>query len=189
MLQSFTMVEKPHLSRRQFLKKTLTVGAGIVGGTALVGGSLAFGMAIVDSVERPYRERDSALESFGLTNPHELIDLKQIPGFEISGTFTGKYFLFGGTANGSIEGGSASFVQFAWKADPDTSDYYITQIPVEKVRFHTVEEVVSPTVRFEFDTKKVRYDDTINNNNPNDFINAAQIAVITLSEQDFTSLQ
>lgn len=56
-------------------------------------------------------------------------------------------------------------------------------------RFHTVEEVVSPTVRFEFDTKEVRYDDKINNNNPNDFINAAQIAVITLNEQDFTSLQ
>jgi hypothetical protein len=181
------MADQERLNRRELFKRAIKYGTGAVV-TVGVGGAIIVGITdVIHATDAPGNARVEALNK--LAKSHDLVDLKKIPGFEVSGNFNGSFFLFGGSVDGVVAGNTASFVEFAWQTDPETTDYFITQIPVEKTQFHTVDKEVNPSVRFAFDEDTIRYDQSINPNNPNDFIKDVQIAIFTLSKKDFSQLQ
>lgn len=151
------------LSRRELLK---LVGVGAIG-LALSGCD--------DRGGRDLATQKQILEREGILGEHPLVDLREIPGFQASGSTGGGLLFF----SGNLEGKTITSVQFAWRTNEEKSRVIITTIPMEKVAFVVVPNdgdvsKKSAKVRFELDfsniSAKLYPARPVDSSNPNDFL-------------------
>lgn len=159
------------LSRRELLK---LVGVGAAGLT-LSGCDDGRGKRYLETQMR-------ILEREGVLGEHPLVDLREIPGFQTSGSVGGGLLFFGG----NLEGKNITSIQFAWKTNEQKSRIIITTLPMEKVAFMIVPNDGDATeksakVQFELDlsniSTKVYPAYPIDSRNPNDFLDTKGVAV------------
>lgn len=163
-------------SRREFIRNVALGGAGFL---ALTGGLSAGVIWLGDRIsESMISEQQKKLSSLGMLGDLQLIDIRTIPGFNVSGGFA-----FG---SGNFNGETKSSIQFAWKTKQENPEVIISEIPVDKVIFNVIsgQQDVPPHVDFNF----VATGDT-KSNNPNDYVGKASTAVFTLSEDDFANFR
>ncbi len=158
------------LSRRDLLK---LVGVGAAG-LALSGCD--------DRRERYLASQKQILEREGILGEHPLVDLREIPGFQASGSVGGGLFFFGG----NLEGKNITSVQFAWRTNEQKQRIIITTLPMEKVAFMVVPNdgdasEKSAKVQFELDftniSAKMYPAQPVDSKNPNDFLDPKGVAV------------
>ena len=161
------------LSRRDLLKRALGVGGGFIGLTL---------SGCDDRGQRYLETQMRILEREGVLGEHPLVDLREIPGFQASGSVGGGLLFFGG----NLEGKNITSIQFAWKTNEQKSRIIITTLPMEKVAFMVVPNdgdasEKSAKVQFELDlsniSTKVYPAQPLDSKNPNDFLDTKGIAV------------
>lgn len=174
------------LSRRELLLKLVGVGAA---GLTLSGCDDGRGKRYLETQMR-------ILEREGVLGEHPLVDLREIPGFQASGSAGGGLLFF----SGNLEGKTITSVQFAWKTNEEKSRVIITTIPMEKIAFVVVPNdgdvsEKSAKVRFELDfsniSAKMYPAPPVDSSNPNDFLDSRghpvflRLATFEMDEKTF----
>jgi len=129
------------------------------------------------------KNETTLLQEKGLLGQHQVVDLREVPGFDFEGKVAGG-FLY---TEGEFHGETVEKLKFAWK--PDGKDIVVSEVPERNVRFIISGDAsVEPNVQFTgIKPEKLVKDSKLNqSDNVNDFIDnvaADQITVITLSNQ------
>ncbi len=164
----------PRMSRRELLRNIGWGGLIFVMPPVALGGMIKGIDLMVEGNRNATREKINAL---GIDGDLQLVDIRTIPGFNVSGGF-----IFG---SGSFNGETKSSIQFAWKTkQKENPEVIISEMPVDQVIFNVINnKEVAPHLNFNYPPVMDLSD------NPNDYVKKATIAVFTLSEQDFTNFR
>ncbi len=179
-------------SRRTFLKGSALLAAA-------AGATLVVGCEDGSTLKNNEAKQHAILEKRGLAGEHALVDLRDVPGFQIKGSFSGGFLFY----DGSIDGESKRFLEFAWKTNTDEPEIIISQVPLDIVKFREIEEIERPKVEFRYDMKKIldagscnAWDETgcgrtHDSDIPNDFVKAGNvnIVLITMTPDQFKAFR
>lgn len=177
-------------SRRTILK-------GLLYGSAGVGAAVLVGCGN-DGFKRNEAKQKSILEARGLTGQHDLVDLRDVPGFQLKGEIDGGFLSF----DGAIEGQSKRFLEFAWKTNSNEPEIIVSQVPLDVVKFKEIEDATNPSVEFRFDMIKIikpggcdswntDCGKTVDSDVPNNFIKDGNVNLvqITMTPEQFKSFR
>ncbi len=199
------------IDRRTFFKRhafPLIAGSVLVatGGVATLAEEIirrnANGDGIREATDKGTPPQNEILRKRGLLGEHELIDLRDVAGFNISGNVSGGFFAF----NGSLDGRSIELLQFAWKTNTETPLIIISAIPTDQIiiRNPVGNSSLYPTINFDFVMKKIltyKVNDewwgndlspkTFDSDNPNDFLTGGKVsrANITMTTAQLTKFR
>lgn len=182
------------LERVRGLKKILNKKTGLAVAAAGIG--IATLTSCGSNVEN---KQMSNIEKMGLKGTHQLVDLREVPGFNMHGSLSGGILVTSGELNGQ----TISYYEFAWKKTPEDSIIIISQIPVKQAQF-SVDKKRDPSspieLKFNFNVDEIikdgpyrnEYYNLLSGSNPNDFLPAGRKGVAVefiLSPSQFEALK
>ncbi len=190
------------VDRRTFLRRHTT--ALVVGSVfAAIGGSSYFAEEMIrlnadadgirEATEKGTPEQNAILQKRGLLGEHELIDLRDVAGFNINGNISGGFLVFSGSFNGR----STELLQFAWKTNTEPPLIIISDLPTDQIiiKNPTDNQPQYPTINFDFVMRKILtyqpngsfgiHSTAFDSDNPNDFLTDGKVrrANITMTTE------
>lgn len=141
----------------------------------------------INNAERLIQEKD-------LSGEHPIIDLREIPGFNLEGKFSSGFFV----TSGNFRGQTTEMLQFAWKIKEDDQNCQISSVPIKNVRYFIVDDpTTQPTVNFTGITPQILSENgqknrqDIENDNVNFYVEKASdnLVILTMSKNEWNKFR
>jgi hypothetical protein len=183
-------------------KNIAFIFAATVATSALAGIGIAYGVNSENAANRlNFIKETQLLQEKGLIGDHPLMDLRELPGFDLNEQIKGGLL----SIEGLIDGKTTQYIEFAWKTKEDDPRIIISKVPVENVQFMVIKDdpnanPTKSTVLFtgmkpeEFVKKSTLLSSRksfLSSDNPNDYIEriSDQLTIITMSQSSWDSFR